>query len=53
MSSQEAENLVEEQAVKFEKHKDYLIEVWDKKSNEKKKEKEMEIIRLNNLIRFF
>ena len=37
MSSQEAENLVEEQAVKFEKHKDYLIEVWDKKYREKRK----------------
>jgi glycosyltransferase involved in cell wall biosynthesis len=37
MTSQEAENLVEEQAVKFEKHKDYLIEVWDKKYREKRK----------------
>ncbi len=35
MSSQEAEALVEEQAQKFEEHKDYLIEVWDKKEKEK------------------
>lgn len=34
MSSLEAEALVEEQAVKFEEHKDYLIEVWDKKSKQ-------------------
>jgi hypothetical protein len=34
MSSQEAEDLVEEQAVKFEEHKDYLIEAWDKKSKD-------------------
>ena len=39
MSSQEAEQLVEDQAVKFEKHKDYLIEVWDKKAKEKTKKK--------------
>ena len=32
MSSQEAEDLVEEQALKFEKQKDYLIQVWDEKS---------------------
>jgi hypothetical protein len=32
MSSQEAENLVEEQALKFEEHKGYLIKVWDQKS---------------------
>ncbi|MBW2040168.1 MAG: glycosyltransferase [Deltaproteobacteria bacterium] len=32
MSSQEAEALVEEQALRFEEHKDYLIKVWDKKS---------------------
>jgi hypothetical protein len=32
MSSQEAEALVEEQAVMFETHKDYLIRVWDEKS---------------------
>ena len=31
MSSQEAEDLVEEQALKFEKQKDYLIQVWDEK----------------------
>jgi glycosyltransferase involved in cell wall biosynthesis len=30
MSSQEAEQVVEDQAVKFENHKDYLIELWDK-----------------------
>jgi len=32
MSSQEAEELVEDQALKFEEHKDYLIKVWDQKS---------------------
>lgn len=32
MSSQEAEALVEEQCLKFEKHKDYLIHLWDQKS---------------------
>jgi len=32
MSSAEAEELVEEQALKFEDHKDYLVKVWDKKS---------------------
>jgi len=32
MSSQEAEALVEEQALKFEKQKDYLIQIWDQKS---------------------
>ena len=32
MSSVEAETLVEEQAVLFEEKKDYLIQVWDKKS---------------------
>jgi len=32
MSSQEAEDLVEEQALNFEDHKDYLIELWDEKS---------------------
>jgi glycosyltransferase involved in cell wall biosynthesis len=37
MSSQEAENLVEEQALQFEKHKNYLIEVWDRTSREKRK----------------
>jgi glycosyltransferase involved in cell wall biosynthesis len=35
MSSQEAEALVEEQAMKFEEQKDYLIKVWDEKSGEK------------------
>ena len=34
MSSQEAEALVEEQAVRFEENKDYLIKVWDKKSKQ-------------------
>ena len=34
MTSQEAEELVEEQALKFEDHKDYLIEIWDRKSQE-------------------
>jgi glycosyltransferase involved in cell wall biosynthesis len=37
MSSQEAEALVEEQAVKFEEQKDYLIKAWDQKSVEKAK----------------
>ena len=35
MSSQEAENLVEEQAVKFEEQKDYLIKVWEEKNSQK------------------
>jgi glycosyltransferase involved in cell wall biosynthesis len=39
MSSTEAEALVEEQASMFEKHKDYLIKVWDEKSAEKLKSK--------------
>ena len=39
MSSQEAENLVEEQALKFEEQKDYLIKVWDKKYAAKKGKK--------------
>ena len=39
MSSQEAENLVEEQASKFEEQKDYLIKVWDKKYAEGKGKK--------------
>lgn len=37
MSMEEAEALVEEQAVKFEEQKDYLIEVWDEKAAEKAK----------------
>ena len=37
MSSQEAEALVEEQTVKFEEQKDYLIQVWNHKSIEKVK----------------
>jgi hypothetical protein len=32
MSSEEAEVLVEEQAVKFEEHKDFLIRMWDEKA---------------------
>jgi glycosyltransferase involved in cell wall biosynthesis len=39
MSTQEAEALVEEQAVNFEEQKDYLIKVWDEKSAEKSKAK--------------
>ena len=35
MSSEEAEALVEEQAIKFEEQKDYLVQVWDRKSAEK------------------
>ena len=35
MSSEEAEALVEEQAMKFESQKNYLITVWDEKSAEK------------------
>jgi glycosyltransferase involved in cell wall biosynthesis len=35
MSSQEAEELVEEQAIKFETHKDHLIRVWDEKFAQK------------------
>jgi len=31
MSSEEAEKLVEEQALKFEEQKDYLIRVWDER----------------------
>jgi len=37
LSSQEAEELVEEQAVQFEEQKEYLIEVWDRKVAEKVK----------------
>ena len=33
MTSQEAEELVEDQALKFEEHKDYLIKAWDQKSS--------------------
>ena len=32
MSTQDAENLVEEQAMKFEAHKHYLVQVWDEKT---------------------
>ena len=35
MSSLEAESLVEEQAVKFEEQKDYLIKMWNQKSKER------------------
>jgi len=37
MSTQEAEALVEEQAIQFEEQKDYLIKIWDEKSAEKAK----------------
>jgi glycosyltransferase involved in cell wall biosynthesis len=37
MSSSEAETLVEEQAVKFEEQKDYLIKVWDEKAAQRAK----------------
>lgn len=37
MSTHEAEALVEDQAVKFEEQKEYLIKVWDEKSAEKAK----------------
>jgi len=33
MTSEEAEQLVEEQALKFEQHKDYLVSVWNERSN--------------------
>ncbi len=35
MSSREAEGLVEDQALKFEEHKDFLIRVWEEKAREK------------------
>jgi glucosylglycerate synthase len=35
MSSREAEDLVEEQALRFEEHKDYLVNVWDEKTHER------------------
>ncbi|MBU1902748.1 MAG: glycosyltransferase [Proteobacteria bacterium] len=35
MSSQEAEALVEDQAMKFEEDKDYLVKVWEEKSAKK------------------
>jgi len=34
MSTEEAEDLVEEQAQRFEEHKGYLIKMWNKKSEE-------------------
>ena len=37
MSSREAEVLVEEQAIKFEEQKDYLIRIWEEKSEQKTK----------------
>ena len=37
MSTQEAETLVEEQALMFEEHKSYLVDLWEKKSEEKAK----------------
>jgi glycosyltransferase involved in cell wall biosynthesis len=37
MSTAEAEALVEDQAVKFEEQKEYLIRVWNEKSTEKAK----------------
>ena len=33
MSSHEAEEVVEDQALKFENHKDYLIRLWDEKAS--------------------
>jgi len=35
MSSQDVETLVEEQAVRFEEQKDYLVQVWNQKSRNK------------------
>jgi glucosylglycerate synthase len=35
MTSSEAEALVEEQAQKFEEHKEYLVKIWDKKQKKK------------------
>ena len=35
MSSSEAESLVEDQALKFEEGKEYLIKIWDQKTKEK------------------
>jgi hypothetical protein len=37
MTSREAEILVEDQAVRFEEQKDYLVNVWNEKSAEKVK----------------
>lgn len=39
LSSQESETVVEEQAMKFEEYKDYLVKVWDQNSAEKDKAK--------------
>jgi hypothetical protein len=35
MASNEAEALVEEQAVKFEQEKDYLVQVWEQKADQR------------------
>jgi hypothetical protein len=35
MTSEEAEALVEEQATKFEENKEYLIKIWDERSEQK------------------
>jgi hypothetical protein len=35
MTSREAETLVEEQALRFEKGKPYLIEIWNEKAAQK------------------
>jgi hypothetical protein len=40
MSSQGSETLVEEQAMKFEEHKDYLLRVWNQSCAEKDKVEE-------------
>ena len=37
MTTHEAETLVEEQAMKFEEQKDYLLKVWEEKSAQKAK----------------
>lgn len=33
MTSTEAEEVVEAQAIEFEKHKDYLVKVWEEKKS--------------------
>jgi glycosyltransferase involved in cell wall biosynthesis len=48
MSSEEAEALVEEQAIEFEEQKDYLIKVWDQKSAEKAKAKSRAFVLTNH-----
>jgi hypothetical protein len=37
MSSLEAEQLVEEQALHFEEQKDYLLEIWEEKKLQSEK----------------